>query len=102
MGCGWCRPCVGLSGRGPQGLEHRKLQNTHLHQPDLSDLSLEARAKGQTSRLYPAPRSPSLGAGGARLTSALGIMMIYTSAGQRSLACCSPWGHKELDLAAEQ
>ena len=87
---------MGLSGRGPQGLEHRKLQNIHLHQPDLSDLSLEARAKGQKSRLHPAPRSPSLGAGGARLTSALGIMT-YTSAGQRSLACCSPWGHKELD-----
>ena len=22
--------------------------------------------------------------------------------GQGSLVCCSPWGHKELDLAAEQ
>ena len=22
--------------------------------------------------------------------------------GQESLVCCSPWGHKELDLATEQ
>lgn len=46
----------------PWGLEYRKLQNLiHLHPPNLSDLSLAAWAKGQKSRLHPAPRSPSLG-----------------------------------------
>lgn len=46
----------------PWGLEYRKLQNLiHLYPPNLSDLSLAAWAKGQKSRLHPAPGSPSLG-----------------------------------------